>query len=180
MPFLDRRRSDASSLIAFLTAAGTDRSRRTIEDVWALGLDSLESTHDYIQWLFPLDEPSAAQPSSPVLSPEAIAAIRSSPLATGRLLRSARVMAGFYGFDVARVDNEWRVTRAPSFDERRRVWLTPGNHNYLRQTRILRSLVLLGQGDLARAWLACLLDVYGEYPDVIGETTLAYWKAAVG
>ena len=179
MPFLDRRRSNATALVAFHTALATDRAGRTIEDVWALGPDALEQAHDYIQWLFPLDEPSRAQPASPVLTPEAVEAIRRSPLATGRLLRSAQIMAAFYGFEVTRAGSEWRVTRAPSFEVRRRVWLTPGNHNYLRQTRILRSLLLLGQTELARSWLACLLDVYDEYGSVIGETTVAYWKAAI-
>ena len=52
------------------------------------------------------------------------------------------------------------IRRSASFDERSRVWLTSGNHNFLRISRILRSLSLLGHGKNASALLECLEGIY--------------------
>lgn len=59
-------------------------------------------------------------------------------------------------------------------------WLTPGNHNHLRLTSILRSLSLLGLEAHARALLHFLEAIATENPGAIDATTLAYWRRAVG
>ena len=169
----------AEALVAFHTAAGRDGRGRTIEDVWRLELDELEWSHDYIQWLFPLLEPSRAQPQSPVLTSAAAEVLRQSSEAHERLLRSTRVMARFYGFTVAPAGPGWVVTLAPEFERRKQLWLAPGNHNYLRHTRILKSLTLLGLPSLAAAWLECLVAVHQAHSSLVGRGTLEYWRAAV-
>jgi len=73
----------------------------------------------------------------------------------------------------------WTVAPSEDFEQRKRVWVTPYNHNYLRQTRILKSLTLLGLEPLARAWLECLSMVYRANADVVGHETFEYWRAAV-
>ena len=170
----------AEELIAFHTAAGRDARGRTMEDVWRLDLGALETHHDYIQWLFPLLEPSRAQPQSPVLTAGAVELLRRSPVARERLVRSAQVMARFYGFTMAPADDAWRVSLSREFEIRKLVWVTRRNHNYLRQTRILKSLTLLSLEPLALAWLECLGVVYRADPSPIGRETLEYWRAAVG
>ena len=62
--------------------------------------------------------------------------------------------------------------------EQRKGWLTPHNHNYLRITRILTSLGLLGLEDYARAFLAALAGVYAEYGSRIGPRTWEFWCRA--
>ena len=54
-------------------------------------------------------------------------------------------------------------------------WLHPGNHNLLRLTRIVRSLSLLGQPELARALYAGLRK---ECEGRVTAVTLEYWKEA--
>ena len=169
----------ADELVAFYADAGRDGRGRTLHDVWQLGLEELELSHDYIQWLFPLLEPSRAQPQSPVLTAGAVDVLRRSPIVHERLVRSARVMARFYGFSVEQAGAAWVVAPSAEFASRARVWLTPGNHNYLRQTRILKSLTLLGLRPLAAAWLDCLSAVSQAHPSLVGRGTLEYWRAAV-
>ncbi len=60
--------STLAPLHAFLAGAGVDSQGRSIEMVLALSDDELESIHDYIQWLFPLQTRSSAQPLAPVLT----------------------------------------------------------------------------------------------------------------
>src|SRR5689334_7706583 len=125
---------NAKLLVDFYAGRGKDFRGRTIEDVWRMSLDELEYTHDYVQWLFPLRERSAVQPAVPVLDDAAIAAF-ALPEMRARLIRSADIMAEFYGFLMA----DGRLGLAPNAAERQAVWLTRGNHNFLRLTRIVRS-----------------------------------------
>jgi hypothetical protein len=170
--------ANSSKLIEFYAGRGPDFAGRRIDDIWRMSLDELEYNHDYIQWLFPLRERSGVQPDVPVLDGAMIRAF-DAPQLRERLTTSARVMATFYGFEITSVANGAVVHRSPSFDERRRSWLTRGNHNFLRLTRIMKSLTTLGHADLAGAWLRALTSVYDEYGDVIGPVTMRYWGEAV-
>jgi Mg-chelatase subunit ChlD len=69
------------------------------------------------------------------------------------------------------------VVPDPAFEARSRAWLTPGNHNYRRLTRMLASLVVLGRRPLADALLRCLESLYrnrdgGE----IGDHAISHWR----
>ena len=62
---------------------------------------------------------------------------------------------------------------------RSEVWLRPHNHNFLRITRILRSLSLLGCEPQAAALFAWLRHLYDLNPTLIGSQTFGYWQKAV-
>lgn len=119
---------DGGRVLAFLEGEGVDGRGRTLFEVLALDDASLERHHDFIQWLFPLDEPSAAVPDAPVLDAAAVVAVRASTLAQCALAAATDRMDRFY----RRTDQ----------------WLRPNDHNHLRITRIIRSLRLLS-GDAA-------------------------------
>ena len=142
-----------------------------------MSLDELEYTHDYIQWLFPLRERSSVEPLTPTLDDAAIAAFQTAEMQE-RLVRSAETMAAFYGFQIQRAGPGWRLHLAANAAERQRVWLTPGNHNFLRLTRVMRSLATLGHRDLSNAWLTMLRELYDRHASVIGTRTLQFWEAA--
>jgi hypothetical protein len=57
-----------SPIIAFYRGAGPDHRGRFLHEIREFGVDELESTHDFIQWLFPLPERSGANPHAPLLS----------------------------------------------------------------------------------------------------------------
>ena len=91
-------------------------------------------------------------------------------------------MLGFYGFAMRpAADPAQGMTIAPAgdFDAKSRNWLTTANHNHLRITRILKSLILLGLKREAQEWFAALQRVYVANADVIGRTTYEYWRNAV-
>ncbi len=87
-------------------------------------------------------------------------------------------MMGFYGLECDDRASPIRVGKAPDFRQRAQVWLHPGNHNFLRITRILRSLTLLGLEDYAQALLMFLEKLYEEEAAAIGARTLDYWRRA--
>lgn len=171
--------SSLSPLLRFY-AGGIDDRGRTLCSILAWNDARLETVHDYIQWLFPLPEPSAFNPLAPVLSAQDIAAFRDGPELQSRLLAAFRRMLTFYGFDLGGDEAEPEVLEAQGFAARAREWLTPGNHNMLRITRVLRCLTLLGRPAHARAFLVALERLYGAgSAPAIGAVTVRYWRDAV-
>lgn len=135
--------------------------------------DDLEECHDYIQWLFPLKEASQFTPDAPLITPHDLAAI-----SRANMIAAWNRMLAFYGFQynskykvVVRHYHYWPL--------KSNRWLTEGNHNYLRITRILKSMMLFGLEDEANAFLTTLENVYREHSELIGETTLKFWQEAV-
>jgi hypothetical protein len=166
------------ALLAFYRGDAADWSGRTLEEIWSWPDDRLEAVHDYIQWMFPLSVRSGANPAAPVLGPITIEAFRSSEALRERLERSLRVMLRFYGLEQARSGGGLHVVRSDRFRARARVWLSPGNHNHLRLTRIMTSLGQLGLQAQARALWDCLSQIAVDFPDRVTPTTLAYWRSA--
>jgi hypothetical protein len=50
--------SGSSRLLAFYRGQAPDDAGRWLKDIWEWDDEQLETTHDFIQWLFPLPEPS--------------------------------------------------------------------------------------------------------------------------
>ena len=172
--------SARSVIVAYYSGEAPDIRGRMIDDVWGWDDERLESVHDYIQWLFPLAQPSQANPYAPLLSREDAMAFAANEHLRNRLLESFRLMLRFYGLGMRPATADGTiVTKNPSFDIRGRTWLRPGNHNYLRLTRILISSHTLGLVEEARALQRFLVTLAGEHADEISRGTLSYWIAAV-
>ena len=150
-----------SKIVAFYEGFGADHRGRSFEEILGFDDDALEYIHDYIQWLFPLMEPSAFNPWAPVLTQEDVRAFQASETLRQKLGRAFERIWLFYGFD-----------------ENRRDWVTPGNHNFLRLTRILTSTKLLGRQDCTAKLFAALEELYRTHASVIGPVTYRYWKNA--
>jgi hypothetical protein len=166
--------SSESAIVRFYEGTGRDHRGRRLDDILALPDEALEHVHDYVQWLFPLDEPSAFNSHAPLVGAADRAAFRDDQALADNLRRSFDRMLGFYGF-------EWSggaVRRGKIWPDRSALWLNPYNHNYLRLTRIMKSLALLGQEELARALREALLAEYDRAPERIGPTTRSYWQNA--
>jgi hypothetical protein len=166
-------------LIAFYRGDGRDHRGRLLSHIYGFGFSELEFHHDYIQWLFPLPEPSGANASAPLLSSDDITAFKSDGTLRTALLRSFELMLQFYGLECDVRAGDAEIRKSTNFDERSRVWLTRGNHNFLRISRILRSLTLLGHAKYASAFLKCLEGIYAEEARTIGDVTMGYWRRAV-
>src|SRR5262249_52310547 len=101
---------------------------------------------------------------------------RGDPLLQDHLTRSFERILSFLGLalgpDGKVVEGPNLAARAPD------VWASP-NHNWLRITRILRSLSLLGQEEKARALYERLGEFRrtGKFP--IPADTFPYWTHAV-
>jgi len=148
-----------ASVPEFLSGVGGDARGRRLDDILAFSYQELEAKHDFIQWLFPLDTPSAAAPGSPVLSRSDMEAIRASEPCQRNLRRSAERMARFYA------GNDH--------------WLVPSDHNHLRITRIIRSLrLLIGRPEAEQCF--DFIVTRGRHSNMRGsEISQRYWQEAL-
>ncbi len=164
-----------SGEILHFYSGGQDDDGRTHEEILDWPDAELEAVHDFIQWLFPLPERSGANPGAPVLDAATIYAFCRSEELQQRLGQSFRRMLRFYGLDF----HAGVVVPATNFTARSSNWLSPGNHNHLRLTRMLRSLRLLGLQAESTALFRTLSEIYEKYPNCITTRTYQFWKTAV-
>ena len=148
----------ARPVVAFLEGEGPDARGRTLFDVLGLDDAALELNHDFIQWLFPLPEPSAAVPDAPVLTVDDMQAIHDSIPAQCALAAATDRMEAFY-----------RATHS---------WLRPHDHNHLRITRIIRSLRLLRGDAEAEAFKAAILSIVEATGAPVSARSRGYWQTA--
>lgn len=130
-----------SRLVNFYRGESTDSEGRFLKELWGWTDDELEAVHDFIQWMFPLPEPSQFNPDAPLLTEEDIAAFRRDPVLPANLRRSFERFLTFLGLSLTA--NGQVVEGANLTARARDVWSYP-NHNWLRITRVLRCLRLLG------------------------------------
>lgn len=166
-----------SALLRFYRGAGADHRGRSLADIRAFDTDRLEGTHDFIQWLFPLPEPSGANPHAPILSREDVAAFAAEAGLREELRASLDVMLRFYGLRREGSDEAAAIARGPGYASRSAEWLDR-SHNFLRLSRILRCLALLGCAPEARSLLACLEGIAAENRWAVGSDTLGHWRRA--
>lgn len=143
------------NLRKFLENNEPDHLGRKLSQIWQFTDEEMETCHDYIQWVFPLDQESGSVPNAPVLTVEDIDDIKSSAVAISNLKQSAD---WFYQF-LCRNDQ----------------WLCAANHNHLRITRLIKSLRMLVGDDFADAMRTKILQMAEASGASINALTWEYW-----
>lgn len=107
---------------------------------WKGDYEQLEHNHTYIQWLFPLRE-QGLNFYAQELTQDEIKEFQGTREAKRRFLVAYTVMLDFFGLKL--LDKNGNVARAANWQDRFQH-LNESQHNYLRITRILKSLGELG------------------------------------
>lgn len=160
-------------LLTFYRGEGTDHQDRLIDDIWALSSFWLEHTHDYIQWLFPIPEAGRFNGFAPLLGEAERTAFANDESLRTNHRRSLDVMLAFFGL----VRQGLHIEPSPALNMREHIWLKRGGHNHLRISRIIRSLHLCHQSELALAFQQTMIEI-GTTRGVVSEQSVDYWKAA--
>jgi len=148
-----------SPIVQFYLHKGKDSEGRTLKEIWGWCDDRLEYGHDFIQWVFPLTEPSNFNSDAPLLTHDDIYCFKSNDLLQLNLIQSFKVFLGFLGL---KYDEEiLHVVKGDNFKEREALWKNI-NHNWLRITRVLKCLHTLGLQEYARRFYDCLADLRDE------------------
>lgn len=168
-----------SSLVAFYRGTARDQSGRLIAEVHHFSNRELERSHDYIQWLFPLSVRSQFNPTAPVLTEADVATFCSDPALCANFRKSLERILQFYGYEVV-TNDPVQIFESDEWGNRSVQWISDGNHNCLRITRILQSACLLGFEGHARAFQARLLKLRDSpYGRIIGVRAFDFWENAV-
>ena len=147
-----------TEIVGFLEGKTPDHRGRILAMLLQQTDHQAETTHDYIQWLFPLDEPSRSVNGAPVLTELDIDEIRQSSLAQSNLAESARWFVGFL--------------------ERNNHWVTNYNHNHLRITRVIKSLRLLASDEAADEFRDKVLALAGDNLNLVDQKARGFWRSA--
>lgn len=162
-------------IVAFYNGYHGDAKGRTIDELWTWSNQQLEESHDFVQWLFPLRNRSNFGADAPLLEDGDVNAFLVNEDLRTSLLKSLDLMLRFYGLRRA----GQRIEQTDDWPERSTRWLTTGNHNFMRITRILKSLSILGLGEHAAALFDELQRVFESgHADVIGSETYKHWSDA--
>jgi hypothetical protein len=159
-------------IIEFYRLEGTDSERRTLQSYWKMTDDEMEYTHDFIQWMFPLRDPSSFNPDAPLLTDDDIDAFHRDSALQSALRRSFERFLQFLGLQS---DGDI-IRKAPNFPARVPTCWIHLNHNWLRITRCLTSLRLLGLTREAAALFACLTTLKSE--GLANEESFTHWNRA--
>lgn len=149
-----------NKLFDFYCGNATGPRNLTLDEILTLSHGQFEDSHNFIQWLFPLPEPSKHNKDAPLLDDETITAMKENETCQANLKRAFLYFEKF-------------------LQETKEVWVTPKNHNFLRITRAIRSLKLLNLSHLANVIYFKAFEVYLDYPDIVGENTLKFWNQAL-
>ena len=147
-----------SDVLNFLEEISVDHQKRMITEIWAWSDDAWEEEHDFIQWLFPLNEKSMAVPNAPVIREPEITWVKESEKAQVSLQKS--------------------TDRYKEFLASEKYWKLSHNHNHLRITRVIKSLRMLRSDDEANRFKHWIAGELGDHIDKISEKTKQFWRLA--
>lgn len=143
-------------LVYFLEGTHPDLKGRFLADIWAFSDKKIEQTHDFIQWIFPLDEPSKAVWHAPVLIDEEIYDILDSAKAKENII----------------ISQKWFLRFLINTD----AWLVPRNHNHRRVSRMIKSIRLLHSDQAADQCISMLLELAIE-KEFSSKGVVEFWKS---
>lgn len=136
----------------------------TFRDFMNFDDDTIESCHNFIQWVFPLKEASQFNPDAPLVTAITKEQFDEFYIIHNRMHEAFFKMHKFY------------FTDGRGFDS----WVTPNNHNFLRITRIIKSQKIFGLLHNATVLWHNVnqLAESEDYGKIIGPTTQNFWNDA--
>jgi len=164
------------SIRNYLGYGGTDHRRRKLDESIAWDDETLESTHDYVQWWFPLTEQSAFNSHAPVACPAEFEELRNDERVQVGVQLAMLRMLRFYGLCL---DESGVIRKSDEWNQRSLNWVFSHTHNDLRITRMLKSLCLFGHRAHAEALLAVLEEVVTKERHPNAQMPLCFWREAL-
>ena len=143
-------------MLNYLNGKQPDIYNRYLEDIWEMSDKEIESVHNFIQWIFPLNERSGANPDAPILIHQEIIDIKKSKIAQQNMKKSADWFLGFL--------------------TRNLYWICQSNHNHLRITRAIKSLRLIHSNEEAENFKNSIMNLIQGNEKKINPISLEFWN----
>lgn len=117
-----------SEITRFYDGSGVDQNGRYISDYFKFDNKDMEGCHDWVQWAFPIPEPSSFNPGAPLLTKDDVQAFDVLKYRNGNIRAK----------NLTRMYDQTR----DFFDSTYQKWGSI-DHNQLRISRIIRCMKLL-------------------------------------
>jgi hypothetical protein len=143
----------------------------SLEEILSYSDIKFEACHNFVQWVFPLHEKSLHSKSSPQLSKEDVEILSNSLIAKNNILKALERFVQF--LNETKDPLEICYNALPS----KKHWTTEGNHNFLRITRIIRSLRLFGLHKEAKDFYDYVVKIFNY--NNLNKNTIYYWDMAL-
>lgn len=167
----DEREALTKIAINFLKGKTADRHGRKIGDFLTLSEQEMESDHEWIQWVFPINTPSPHNPYAGQLFDGSYNYFKSNSALCRQQVDFLKKYSESIGLG-------WGTGR----DDPQKFFSIindPYNHHVKRISRVLKHLMLTGKMYAAQNWFSWLLQMIGYNPNVISGYTVALWAAIV-
>lgn len=167
-----------TTVVEFFRDGGKDPYGRTLQDMLGMNDFEWESSHDVVQWAFPLHEPSNFNDECPLVRAEELPILQSDPKCQENMRDVLLRFTKFLGFEWRQEGDVWSFYPADNYQQKVKVWRTKYNHNYLRITRVIRSLRLFGMDVLAQQFYDA---VYASAvsPGHASQQNAMFWRLAL-
>ncbi|MEG9545583.1 opioid growth factor receptor-related protein [Mannheimia sp. HC-2023] len=123
----------------------TTQFNLSLEEVWNLPKSMLNQGYFWIAWLFPVEKPSKWNNLVPAFRPQDTEFFRNSPEIQQRFIGSFEHIIRYWGIYLE--EGELKVTEEV---QNRHYWIRHIGHEDKKISRIIVSLYLCGQPELAR------------------------------
>lgn len=157
-----------SPIVRFYKNEKINECRYRLVDILSASHLWLEFTHDYIQWMFPLDEKSRCNSNAPVLLDEDISVFNSDTLIRTAFNLSIYKFINFLGLTYNSNDHTFAVS-----DKLQAYTWRGANHNSMRITRFIASMSMFGFNDIAND----LVDFLKK--NIKNHKSMFYWEDAL-
>lgn len=147
-----------TAIVEFYTNNGKTSEGKTLEEILEFSANQLEQDHLYIQWIFPIDQPSIFNQNAPVLTANDIVQL------VHNKNFSVNFQKSFQLFWLFLTNNT-------------HIWVKHLNHNHYRITRMIRSATLFGFDQLTKEMLSYLLKINKENENIFADP-INYWLTA--
>tara|TARA_B100000963_G_C22218957_1_gene490716 strand:- start:89 stop:535 length:447 start_codon:yes stop_codon:yes gene_type:complete len=144
------------NLREFLKNNETDIYHRYISEIWSFNDEQIETTHNFIQFLFPLTQPSKNSLNKIYINSDDLLC----ELKSDKKVRESIIYSSNWYF---------------SFLERNQHWQTYYDHNHLRISRVIESLNVIVSNRQANRFYKQVLDICIE--ELINDETKLIWKS---
>ena len=142
----------------FLLNESCDDKGRMLSDIYKFSDREIEATHDFIQIVFPLAEPSFWSSNKYFIeSQKQIDSLSKNKKVREAILQSA----------------SWYI----SFLKRNNHWKNVNNHNLKRITRMIKSVRLIA-GDIEADKIKKEITSIPNIEKLVGQNSIKYWKKA--
>lgn len=156
-----------------------------LKHMMEFSLREMEDNHDFIQWMFPSNEPSQMNDEAPVLTLEESEIFKNDPELQKQVEASFRKFLNFLGLELIEspipdifplfIMEKMVIALKPTTERPYPIWwMDDFNHNMLRITRVLKCLRLTGLDTHAKAFFVFL----SEHKFKFSPNTFGHWERA--